>query len=445
MKAIKKIKKILSIKYNIRREFFTVGIPLILSILFMATASVYSGLVKLGPEKQETKNAFSFDSITEGDSLTDEQIMLIMQAKKAAESAAKKKTQNQFDDIVIIGFIIAVTPYSVDLLLTRRRIRQYERDYSDFLFQMSEMMRGGIDPVKATIELSKSDLGSITPFMKKAAALMSYGKSYEYAMRNMAAETKSKLIQRYTDLIIHASYTGGNVGEQVQKSAEDMKRFIALEREKESGLRMYIIIMYMAQGLLLLIAGVFVYNVLPSIQNVNVGMFIKGAKGLPLPKTTVMLYITRIIMINAFFVGLISGKISTGSIKNGLKHSVALIVGSYLITLFVINPAVSELDKINLTPVKYPLQAVGGMPLQDPVVFKATDLKNKSLANLTIGFSIEGPSPGKIVKADLKTDEEGLIRVYVVPGIEAGLYKVKASYNENIGYAEILVKSIDET
>ena len=149
---------------------------------------------------------------------------------------------------------------------------------------MSEMMRGGIDHVKATMELSKSNLGSITKPLRIATARMAYGKSFEYSMRKMAESTQSLLVQRYTDLLIHASYTGGNVSDQIQKSADDMKRFINLEREKEGGLGMYVIIMYMTQGLLLLLSGVFIFSVLPSLQNVNLGMFIKARAAWAFPR-----------------------------------------------------------------------------------------------------------------------------------------------------------------
>jgi len=301
------------------------------------------------------------------------------------------------------------------------------------------MMRGGIDPVKATIELSKTNLGSITGHMQVATARMSYGRSFEYSMKELARSLQSRLIQRYTELLIHASYTGGNVAGQLMKSSEDMKKFIALEREKEGSLRMYVIIMYMAQGLLLMIACVFVYNVLPSLQNVNVGMFIQGATGYKISKTAIMFYITHIILINAFFVGLISGKVSTGSVKNGLKHTVALLFGSYAVVSLIITPQISGVEELKITPVSYPKTAFGGSELDQPVIFKVTDLKDKPLENISLSFKVGGPSEGKIKKAELKTDKDGLIRVYPILSIEPGKYSIEASYNENKGVADIEV------
>ena len=436
-----------NIRYNLKREYFTIALPFFIALIYVSASFMNLGNVKVDTTKN---NAFSLNNITEGQELTDEQLIAMVEAKKAKpqdklESEQRKK-QSAIDDIILFGFLIAITPFSVDLLLKKRRLRKYEEDYSDFLFELSEMMRGGIDPVKAVTELSKSSLGSITRPVRIATARMAYGKSFEYSMRKMAESTESLLIKRYTDLLIHASYTGGNVSEQIQKSADDMKKFISLEREKEGSLSMYVVIMYLAQGLLLLLAGVFIFNVLPSLQSVNLGMFIPGSQGSALSKSATMQYIYHIVMINAFFVGLISGKVSTGSMKHGLKHSIVLLLGSFLITAFVINPNLSGIEDLKITALKYPTGDVtGGLPLQDPIVFKVTDKKDKPVVNASIAFAMTGQTGGKVQKAGLKTDAEGLISVYVTPGIQNGIYVVEATYNENKGTAELKVNNMEES
>jgi flagellar protein FlaJ len=438
----------LSLKYNVKKEYFTVALPVLLSVLFII-ASIYNvGYLGPGKDAKKDEKTLSLDNFTEGQEITDEMIQKLVDEKAAKEKGIDVKRDKRVDSlagIAVVAVLIAIIPYSIDLFLRKRRLRRYEDDFSDYLFQMSEMMRGGIDPVKATLELSKTDLGSITGHVRKATARMSFGKSFEYSMKKMAEEMKSRLIERYIDLLIHASYTGGNVSQQIMKSSEDMKKFISLEKEKEGSLKMYIIIMYMAQGLLLLIAGVFVFQVLPSLQNVNVGMFIPGATGRSLPKADIMMYITHIILINAVFVGLISGKVSSGSVKNGLKHSAVLLIGSYAVVLFVIMPQVVGVEELNIVAVSYPKATVmGGLPLPEPIVFKVTDSKGKPVANATIAFSIK-PSTGKITKSGEKTSIDGTIPVYITPGVEPGTYSVQAKYNEDSGSAEIKVGVMEET
>jgi len=82
------------------------------------------------------------------------------------------------------------------------------------------------------------------------------------------------------------------------------------------------------------------------------------------------------------------------------------------------------------------------MPLKEPIVFKVTDTRDKPVANATIAFSIK-PATGKITKSGDKTDKDGLISVYITPGLEAGTYTVVAKYNEDSGSADIKVVAME--
>ena len=74
-------------------------------------------------------------------------------------------------------------------------------------------MRGGLDPIKAVKELSKTDLGVLTPNIRVASTSMTFGKSFEESMKAMAKSLHSELITRYTLLVVQASYSGGAVAD----------------------------------------------------------------------------------------------------------------------------------------------------------------------------------------------------------------------------------------
>ncbi|MBN2251312.1 MAG: type II secretion system F family protein [Candidatus Altiarchaeota archaeon] len=444
MKSLKKIWVRLKVRYDIKKEYFTLGLPALLALLFLAGSIVHLGFLELpGQEKatEEKTGAASFDSLQ---GLGEEEIeaqLLAMQAQKESRDEGAKsgedKKKGQLDDVIILSVLIAIVPYSLDSYMEKRKLRRYEEEYSDFLFDMAELMRGGIDPFKAVKELASTDLGRITKYVKIAKARMSYGKSFDYSMRQMAVALRGKLIQKYTDILIQASYTGGNVSELIMKASDDMKKFLLLEREKEGSLKMYIIIMYMAQALLLMIAGTFIFYVLPSLQDVNLGMFLSTMTSAKLSKDVTVTYIFHIIMINAFFVGLISGKLSSGTVKAGLKHSAILIAGSYLAFILVLTPSSALGEKLVITAVSFPEKGIVGLPTPEPVVFKVTDAAGNPRANVTLEFSVDGPSTGKLKKKSGMTDEEGLVEVEPSLGILPGKYSIEARFNENEGSAEI--------
>ncbi len=102
------------------------------------------------------------------------------------------------DQVLIFATLIAIIPYSIDITIQKRKIRRKEELYTEFLFKLSELMRGGLDPIKAVKELSKTDLGDLSPHVKMAATALTFGKSFEEAMKRMAISLHSEIIKRYT-------------------------------------------------------------------------------------------------------------------------------------------------------------------------------------------------------------------------------------------------------
>ena len=156
--------------------------------------------------------------------------------------------------MLIFATLIAIIPYSIDVTIQKRRIRRKEELYTEFLFKLSELMRGGLDPIKAVKELSKTNLGELSPHVKMAATALTFGKSFEEAMKRMAKSLHSEIIMRYTSLVVQASYSGGSVSDLILKSSEDMRSIIGIEREKEGSLSQYTFIFYFAQGIIVFIA-----------------------------------------------------------------------------------------------------------------------------------------------------------------------------------------------
>ena len=186
-------------------------------------------------------------------------------------------------------------------------------------------MRGGLDPVKGVIELSRTDLGELTPYIRIAATRMTYGKTFDEAMRETTASMKSELISRYVDLVIQASTSGGSVADLILRASEDMRAIIGIEREKEGNLSQYTFIFYFAQGILIFIAYILSTSLLSFVQQLGAQTFF-GTNDVA--NLNFRLGFFHLLIINAFFGGLIIGKITEGESKYGLKHAVVLIIVS---------------------------------------------------------------------------------------------------------------------
>ena len=300
------------------------------------------------------------------------------------------------------------------------------------MYKLSELMRGGIDPVKGFINLSKTNLGVITSNAQDAASSMVLGKSFEESMHRMSDSMNSRLVARYIDVLVQAAYTGGNVADLLFRTSEDMRSVIAIQKEKESNLKQYIIIFYLAQGIIVMLTYILSTSLLPLIQ--GVGMEMLGGVGLS--DIDFERGFFHMIILNALFGGLIIGQITEGEIKHGFKHSAVLITLSYVACVTLLLPAGVGSSYVVDVISGDGQEALGGIPLQQPIVFNVTDIEGNPVPDTFVKMSI---SPDGMITSSM-TEDDGTVAVTPIPGSTDGTYIVTALAGESTGTATIIVK-----
>ncbi|HVP97016.1 type II secretion system F family protein [Methanoregula sp.] len=414
------------IKYNPPREIFTIAIPVAIALL-VVLAAFLMGYTLHTTEKQQA-------SATTSDKEQALQAYLAqMNAENgnattaAATPSAPAAPTMGLDEVMVFALIIAILPYSIDITLQKRAVRKKEELYTEFLFKLSELMRGGLDPIKAVKELAKTDLGVLTPHIRIASTSMVYGKSFEEAMKAMAKSLHSDLITRYTLLVIQASYSGGSVADLILKASEDMRSIISIEREKEGNLHQYVMIFYFAQAIIIFIVYILTTSLLPFVQQLGATqMFGKTDIG----NIDFARGFFHMIILNSIFGGLIIGKISEGDSRYGLKHVVVLVAVGYLASaLFILPPPVEQVGpKVNITVISGGQQVgLASLPLANPIVFKLTDAAGNPVNSTSVQFSIT-PS-GSVSPLTDTSNNDGLVQVKPVLGADPGTYFIVAKAN----------------
>jgi flagellar protein FlaJ len=402
-------------KYNIRREYFTILLPVLLGILLVLVAFL-TGHTLTAQQQQATQTQQQQQL---------QQLINQMSGNNSTAPAAQTQqpqTEADLDHYIIYGTLVAITPFSIDRFFEKRRHKRYEDDFTQFLFKLSEMMRAGIDPIKSVIELSKSDMGSISPFIQSAASMMLLGRSFEEGMRSMVSSLHSDMATRYVDLVVQASYMGGSVHDLILKSSEDMRTMIMINREMEGNLQQYVIVLYLAQAIIVFIAYILSAQLIPFIQGTGSTMLFGSAD---LQNINFTQSFFHLIMINAAIGGLIVGKIAEGSIKDGFKHSAILIASCYVICVIFILPLGTPNNNYVITVVSGSNQTANpGMQLTNPIVFKLTDMSGNPQPGVEMQFNIT-PS-GSVSPAFDKTDNSSQVSVNVIMGSNNGMYTVSA-------------------
>lgn len=415
----------LAFKYDIRREYFTIVLPVLVGIALVLTA-VLTGhtLTKQGPTQVDEKQKAYEDLVRQLNAIEGGENSTAQAPQGSMAQAPQEQPQGKadLDHYIIYGVIIALLPYSVDRIFERRRHRHYEDDFTQFLFELSEMMRAGIDPVKSVIELSKSDMGSITPHIRMAASMMLMGRSFEESMKKMAESMHNEMISKYVDLVVQASYTGGPVHDLILKASEDMRTLIMIENEMRGSLRQYTVIFYLAQAIIIFIAYILSAQLIPFIQGPGAALVFGAGE---LQKIDFTHGFFHLIMINAALGGIIIGKISEGSAKDGLKHTVILMAAGYAICTAAILPLSSGSDGYIITVAAGDNQVgIAGFRLDNPIVFNVTDKEGHPVPGTQVQFEIK--PDGKVDPLYSMTNESSQVAVKVTFGKDQGDYTVIA-------------------
>ena len=421
-------------KYNIKREYFTIVLPILfgLAIILVAFLTGHTFTIQQDQSQQMSDKEIAYKQLMQQMNETGSE-----NTTQSTATPLQPQQQADLDHYIIYGVIIALIPYSIDRFFEQRRHKQYEDDFTQFLFKLSEMMRAGIDPIKSVIELSKTDLGSITPSVKTTATMMLLGRSFEEGMKNMAASLHSEMISKYIDLVVQASYMGGSVHDLILKASEDMRTMIMIEREMLGNLSQYTVIFYLAQAIIIFIAYVLSAQLIPFIQGPGSAMVFGSGD---LQKIDFTHSFFHLIMINAAIGGIIIGKISEGSLKDGFKHSVILMSTSYIICVVAILPLSSGSNNYVISVVSGDNQT--GIPnaqLHDPIVFKVLDKNGNPVPGADVQFDIK---PGGSVSPPYNTtDNSSLVSVKVILGGEQLDYTVTAKVAGSTG--SVIIKTTE--
>jgi archaellum biogenesis protein FlaJ (TadC family) len=235
-----------------------------------------------------------------------------------------------YEIIFVIGFVIGIGPYAFYAQVDKRRTRQYERAFAQFLFELADAMRGGIDPAKAILELQKTDTGIMSSRLKIAAAGIRIGRPFEEMLMAMVQPMKSELIKRYASLIGESSKMGGETSLVVHRAAKDMDDSIKIEEDRYRQLTSHAVILYMAFVILLVVIFQLI-SIYPSISSINIGVLETAGDPDALPTSgssigllTLKQRFLHLSIVNSIGAGILVGMFTDGRAKYGLMHAIIL-------------------------------------------------------------------------------------------------------------------------
>lgn len=235
-----------------------------------------------------------------------------------------------FDEVILFATIVSVSPLASMNYLDYKWRKAIDEHLPDLFRSIVQAQETGMTLPQALEEASKRNYGPLTAEMKKMTRQISWGMSFEEALTSMSERVNTVLVKRTVPMIIEASRSGGHVEKVFDPLGKFIQTTLLLDKERRTQTRPYIAIIYVA-------FFVFLFTIVLLFRS-----FFTSVEGLPILANAVMSpadmqrLFFRMTGIQAFFGGLIAGKMGDGSVIAGLKHCLILLICGYVaLKLFI--------------------------------------------------------------------------------------------------------------
>jgi len=239
-----------------------------------------------------------------------------------------------WDQLSVVGLTIALFPPATVEYLDLRWQRGIDNNIPRLLREIAESGRTGLTLIRAIEVSADRDYGPLTPELKRMLAKISWGATLEEAMLTFAQRARTKLAQRVSTLIVEVSRSGGDTQEIMEQVNKHVNELQTIDRERYAQMRPYAVVVYVAFAVFLFADIILIREFFEPMAAIHTqalasgGGGIFGGPGLDIKALDTTLFHATVI--EGILGGLVAGKMSEAHLGAGLKHSLLLILISFL-------------------------------------------------------------------------------------------------------------------
>ena len=193
--------------------------------------------------------------------------------------------------------------------------KNMEHEVTSFMRDLTEARKTGASPERCLENLSGRNYGNFTRILALASRQIRWGLPFKVIYDTMKTKVNSWLALINIYLLVDAIEVGGGSPETLETLTHFSEDLSSLEKEKKESMRPLIITPYVGAGILIvssLILLGFSQTIIASYAHQSI------------PFAQVVTLLLPPLMVQIFFTGLVTGKLSSGSTSAGFKHSLIL-------------------------------------------------------------------------------------------------------------------------
>lgn len=235
------------------------------------------------------------------------------------------------DDMMILTGIVLITPVSVFYEIKARREKKIRNEIPDFLHRMSLTNEIGMTMAESIELMAKQSHGALTDEIKKIHRDMEWGLSVQDAFARFANRLRITSVSRTVKLLTQALKSSGDVREVLDITAKDARTVHVLERERALNMLIYVVIIFMSFGVFTIVVFIMAATFLPEIERASANVSRSGVSilsGVDVPLYKRIFFHAAVLQ--AFGSGLMAGQMGQGKAMAGLKYSVGMVTGAWV-------------------------------------------------------------------------------------------------------------------
>jgi flagellar protein FlaJ len=199
-----------------------------------------------------------------------------------------------------------------------------EHDVTNFMRDLTEARKTGASPERCLENLAGRNYGKFTKQLETTSRQIRWGLSFKVIYETFKEKIKSWLALINIYLLVDAIEVGGGTPETLDTLTRFSEMLSSLEKEKEAMLRPLLILPYIGAGILLFSTIIFLGFMRFMLSSV-------GRIGMSFPQFAT--WLLPPLILQAYLTGLVTGKISSGTLSAGFKHAIILVMAAIALTL----------------------------------------------------------------------------------------------------------------
>ena len=225
-----------------------------------------------------------------------------------------------FHVFVVIGLIVGLIAPSAILLFQERRRSEIDSYLPRVLEDISEGQHAGMTLIEAIGEASRRDYGWISKELKTLVAQMTWGVPIEEAFENFSRRVGTDIAKKTTALLLAAIRLGGDLRVVFNSTARFVHKMLEVREDRNEQMKPYLSLVYVTL-VVFLVTMMMLYNSLSSFFEMQSPILKVG-----ITKNELKILLFDLSVMEALFGGIIASKLSQGSVRPGLKHSILMLV-----------------------------------------------------------------------------------------------------------------------